>query len=640
MSGTLYFECESGISGDMAVAAMLDLGADAESLRKTLGSLEVDGFRIEIRDVLKSGIRAKDFDVVLDQDNHDHDNGYLYGHDNHDHDHHHDHDHDHDGEHHHHAHRRYGDIVRIIEGADMTPRARGISLRILTILGEAESEAHGVPLNEVHFHEVGAVDSIVDIVSLGVCLDSLDPDAVCFSDLYEGTGTVRCQHGVMPVPVPAVVNIAKANSLPLRITDSAGEYVTPTGAAFAAAARTCQRPKSFTIARVGIGAGKRESERSGILRAMMIVPEPSTDGILKLECNVDDCTGEHLGYASERLFAAGARDVSFSPVFMKKGRPGWLLTVICEESSRERLEDVIFKETTTIGIRRVAMDRTVLGREMKTVDTEYGPIRVKVCTSQGLKRSYPEYEDVAKASRETGVPFREVYEAACRSALRVLRAVPEVHQDAGPDLLLEVGAVHGDAGHLQGPVDQGGGAAVADQSVALVEHRLLDELRVDCGEPEELGEPLGEGLHHADELSLEACKTLDGHVGLDYGGEHRSVAEVVLVGVEDPGPDVREGLHGVPAPGRDGGHEGLVVIAHDVLGDLEVDLLLGADVAIEVRAGPGELLGDGGQGDLVVRPRVEERVGRRLDLLHALLLLLGTPGPYEIRHAISACRFP
>ena len=405
MNGTLYFECESGISGDMAVAAMLDLGADPDALTRALDSLDVDGFDIAIRDVMKSGIRAKDFDVVLDEDNHDHDAEYLYGH-----------HHEEGHRHHHHAHRHYGDIAALIEGADMTERARFISLRILRILGEAESEAHGVPLEEVHFHEVGAVDSIVDIVSLGVCLDSLDPDGVCFSELYEGTGTVRCQHGVMPVPVPAVVNIARAHSLPLRVTDSAGEYVTPTGAAFAAAARDCQRPRSFTISRVGIGAGKRESERSGLLRAMIIVPEPSTEGIVKLECNVDDCTGEELGYAAERLFAAGARDVSYSPVFMKKGRPGWLLTVICDEADRQGLEGVIFRETTTIGIRRVAMERTILRRTMEKISTEYGEVSVKVCTSDGLVRCYPEYEDVAAIARSRGVPFRDVYEAACRAS--------------------------------------------------------------------------------------------------------------------------------------------------------------------------------------------------------------------------------
>ena len=409
MNGTLYFECESGISGDMAVAAMLDLGADQDALMRALKSLDVDGFDIAIRDVMKSGIRAKDFDVVLDEDNHDHDAEYLYGH-------HHD-----EGHHHHHAHRHYGDIVSIIEKADMTERARFISLRILRILGEAESEAHGVPLEEVHFHEVGAVDSIVDIVSLGVCLDSLDPDGVCFSDLYEGTGTVRCQHGVMPVPVPAVANIARAHSLPLRITDSAGEYVTPTGAAFAAAAKDCQRPRSFTVSKIGIGAGKRESERSGLLRAMIIIPEPSTEGIVKLECNVDDCTGEELGYAAERLFAAGARDVSYSPVFMKKGRPGWLLTVICEENDRQELERIIFRETTTIGIRSKMLTRRILKREMMTVQTPYGAIEVKACDApdeKGVmhKRYYPEYDSVKRLALEKEIDMATLYRLAQNAA--------------------------------------------------------------------------------------------------------------------------------------------------------------------------------------------------------------------------------
>lgn len=387
---------------------MLDLGADRDSLMRTLDGLGMGGFRIAVSDVTRNGIRALDFDVMLDEDNHDHDAGYLYGEG---------HSHGHDG---HHAHRHYGDIEGIIRSAPMTDGARDISLRILRILGEAEAEAHGVPLGEVHFHEVGAVDSIVDIVSLGVCLDSLGIGDVCFSDLYEGTGTVRCQHGVMPVPVPAVVNIARTHGLRLRITDSAGEYVTPTGAAFAAAAGTRGVPRSFRILGVGIGAGKRESERSGILRAMVLETDED-DLVVKLECNMDDCTGEMLGHAAERLFAAGARDVSYMPVMMKKGRPGWLLTVICDEASREGMENIIFAETTTIGIRRVRMERSVLTRTSVTVGTPYGEVPVKVGTGRGVTRVHPEYEDVARISRETGVPFTDVSEAAVSAYRRVAR---------------------------------------------------------------------------------------------------------------------------------------------------------------------------------------------------------------------------
>ncbi len=408
MGRTLYFECISGISGDMAVAAMLDLGADEGTLLRIIDGMGL-GCSISIKDVEKSGLRARDFDVILEEDNHDHDMGYLYG------NHHHEHEHGH----HHHNHRHYTDIVDIIRSANLTPRAESIALRILRILGEAESEAHGVPLDEVHFHEVGAVDSIVDIVSLAVCIDLLDVDEVCFSELYEGTGTVRCQHGVIPVPVPAVVNIVRAHDIPLRITGSMGEYVTPTGAAFAAAVRTRERPASFSIGQVGLGAGKRESERSGILRAMIIEPEGTIGRVVKLECNVDDCTGEELGYTMERLFAAGARDVCYSPVFMKKNRPAWLLTVICGEELRRDLEDIIFRETTSIGIRRTYVDRTILDRDIVRVGTPYGEVSVKVCRSEGLVRYYPEYEDVAGIARSNGIPYREVYDLAVDACRRL-----------------------------------------------------------------------------------------------------------------------------------------------------------------------------------------------------------------------------
>ena len=413
----LYFECYSGISGDMAVAAMLDLGADREALDRALSSLDLKGFRTEVTRVSKSGLDVCDFNVILDEDNHDHDSEYLYGRG-------HVHGHTHGDEHHvleeiehphHHGHRGLPEILSIIDRADMTENAKSVSKRIFDIIGEAEAKAHGVPLEQVHFHEVGAVDSVVDIVSLGVCIDSLDVSDVCFSDLYEGTGCIRCQHGVIPVPAPAVVNIAEANGLRLRITDSAGEYVTPTGAAFAAAVRTRGVPRSFRIDRVGMGAGKRESERSGILRAMLITPAPETDTVVKLECNVDDCTGEALGFAAERLMREGARDAHYTPVFMKKGRPAYMLTVICSESDRERLERLIFEETSTVGIRRSVMDRTIMDRRIEEVDTPIGRVQVKVCTVDGIEKAHPEYESLAAICREKGIPYRDAYETVMTS---------------------------------------------------------------------------------------------------------------------------------------------------------------------------------------------------------------------------------
>lgn len=422
----LYFECYSGISGDMAVAAMLDLGADRDALDRTLSSLDLDGFRTEVTRVSKSGLDVCDFNVILEVDNHDHDMGYLYGHEHHhDHGHHGDHDeHDHDdhGAHHHgdhhHPHRGLPEILSIIDRADMTDSAKAVSRKVFEIIGAAEAEAHGVPIDQVHFHEVGAVDSIVDVVALGVCIDSLGVSRVCFSELYEGTGCIRCQHGVIPVPAPAVANIASAHSLPLRITPSQGEYVTPTGAAFAAAVRDSDVPASFTIDRIGLGAGKRESERSGILRAMLITPRSSEDTIVKLECNVDDCTGEALGFAAERLMREGARDAHYTPVFMKKGRPAYQLTVVCRESDRQRMERIVFEETSTVGIRRVAMDRTVMDRRIDEVDTPIGRVQVKVCTIDGIEKSHPEYESLAAICREKGIPFRDAYDIVMSSITR------------------------------------------------------------------------------------------------------------------------------------------------------------------------------------------------------------------------------
>ena len=269
MSKTLYLECCSGISGDMMTAALLDLGADEEVLRKALKSLPVDGYEIKISRVKKAGLDVCDFNVVLDatHENHDHDMEYLHGHQKEQRE---GHGHGHVS----HEHRSLADILKLIEMGDLTLRAKQTASDIFCILGEAEARAHGVPGDQVHFHEVGAVDSIVDIVSAAVCLDNLEITDVIVEELYEGRGTIRCQHGILPIPVPAVVNIAQKHHLNLRITDVEGELVTPTGAAIAAAIRTKERlPEHFSIQRVGMGAGKRSYACAGILRAMLICGE-------------------------------------------------------------------------------------------------------------------------------------------------------------------------------------------------------------------------------------------------------------------------------------------------------------------------------------------------------------------------------
>ena len=309
----LYLECYSGISGDMTAGALLDLGADREKLEKVLATVPAEGFRVEISTVQKSAVNACDFDVILDVDNHDHDMEYLFGHEehaqhhhehDHDHHHHHDHDHehdhhdhehdhhehdhhDHDHDHHHdhhdhdhhhhhdHVHRSLKDVLEIIQATEMTEEAREIASSIFTIVAEAEAEVHGKSIDEVHFHEVGAIDSIVDIISIAVLFDDLKTREnitdVIVPELYEGHGTVRCQHGILPIPVPAVTSIVRKNGIRVHMIPDEGEFVTPTGAAVVAALRTTDRlPESFIVKAAGLGAGKREYARAGFVRAMLL----------------------------------------------------------------------------------------------------------------------------------------------------------------------------------------------------------------------------------------------------------------------------------------------------------------------------------------------------------------------------------
>lgn len=404
MGNTLYLECASGISGDMTVAALLDLGADERVLRKALESLPVEGFQIQISRVKKSGIDACDFEVLLEEayENHDHDMEYLHG--------------SASSHHHHtHAHRGLAEILEIIRQTDLTKRAKELAEKIFRILAQAEAKAHGVPADQVHFHEVGAVDSIVDILGAAVCLDNLDITEVILPKLCEGSGTIRCQHGILPIPVPAVLNIVQEHRLPLQITQVEGELVTPTGAAIAAAVRTREKlPEKFVVKKAGIGAGKRAYACAGILRAMLLeTQEPEAgsvprDTVWKLEANIDDCTGEMLGYAMDLLFEAGARDVHYTPVFMKKNRPAYQLNVICGEEEIPKLEEIIFRETTTIGIRRLQVERSVLQREIKEVETSLGKAQVKVCNSDAGRQIYPEYESITRLARQHGLPYSEV----------------------------------------------------------------------------------------------------------------------------------------------------------------------------------------------------------------------------------------
>lgn len=421
MGKILYLECYSGISGDMTVGALLDLGASRERLEKALESLHVDGYHLHFGRKLKCGIDAYDFDVHLENGEHgDHHHDHEGEHDHH---HHHDHEgehdhhhHDHEGEHDHHhphIHRNLNDIYRIIDRMEEKEEVRELARKIFLIVAQAEAKAHGLPIDQVHFHEVGAIDSIVDIISTAVLIDDLHPDQVVVSPLAEGRGYVRCQHGVMPVPVPATAGIAAAYGLKLRLTDNEGEMVTPTGAAIAAALNSgADLPERYVIRKVGIGAGNKDFANANILRAMILEAETAVQEEKNpwvLETNIDDCNGEALGFVMERLLEQGAKDVWYTPVFMKKNRPAVLLSVLCKESDRERLEETIFLNTTTIGIRRYQTERTVLEREQIQVKTPWGEALAKVCRRSGYVRIAPEYESVKKICLEQGLPYEQVY---------------------------------------------------------------------------------------------------------------------------------------------------------------------------------------------------------------------------------------
>ena len=437
----LYLECNSGISGDMTVAALLDLGADRQILLDALSSLPLTGYSIEIKDVYKSGIRACDFNVILDHDNHDHDMDYLHGHahnmtDEHDHTHSHNlsdehgqihrHDHSmtvgdvhgHDTDesqqihHHHHDDRNLNDITKIIQTGQLSSGAKDLALKIFQILAEAEAAVHGKTLEEIHFHEVGAVDSIVDIVAVAVCIDNLSPSGIVISALTDGKGQIRCQHGLIPVPVPAVTAIAMQNDLTLNISDVEGELVTPTGAAIAAAVRTATTlPKEFRIRRIGFGAGKRDYAATGLLRAMLLQPlsKDTHDTILSLETNVDDCSGEALSYTMQLLLDAGALDAFCIPIYMKKNRPACLLKVLCNPEQRAEMESIIFRNTTTIGIRIQEMQRTKLPRKIFALETPWGMADVKCCTYGNDTYYYPENDSVSRLAKQNGTGFTEMY---------------------------------------------------------------------------------------------------------------------------------------------------------------------------------------------------------------------------------------
>ncbi|MCR4897157.1 MAG: nickel pincer cofactor biosynthesis protein LarC [Lachnospiraceae bacterium] len=432
---TLYLDCGMGAAGDMLTAALLELLPDPEGYVKKLNDLGIPDVTFTSEKSVKCGIMGTHMKVTVagveedeemfDHDHehdhehhHDHDHGHDHEHDHeHDHDHDHDHGHDHDHEHnhdhdhaHHHHHSSMADIRHIVEEHIHLPgNVVEDVMHVYGLIADAESTVHGVPVTEIHFHEVGTMDAIADIAAVCLLMREIAPEQVVVSPVHVGCGKVRCAHGILPVPAPATAHILRG--IPIYGGRVEGELCTPTGAALLRhfATRFGDMPV-MRVGATGYGMGKKDFPVANCVRAMLGETEDDTDSVLELSCNVDDMTGEEVGFAMEKLFAGGAREVYTVPVGMKKSRPGLLLRVICSMEDREKMIRLIYRYTTTIGVRETVMKRYILEREMDHVHTTCGDVRVKTSTGYGVKRRKYEYEDLARIAREQGISLEEARE--------------------------------------------------------------------------------------------------------------------------------------------------------------------------------------------------------------------------------------
>jgi len=394
VSRLVYFDCASGASGDMLLGALVDLGLPLDALRAELAKVPLGGYRLEARRVDRSGLQATKVDVVQEAERPDHHHGHRHEHT--------------------HAHRGLREILDLLERSALAAEVKDRAASLFRRLAEAEAAVHGSRPEEVHFHEVGAVDSIVDVVG-GVCgLAWLRADRFVASPLNLGTGTVTMSHGTFPVPPPATASLVKG--VPVYGAGE-GELLTPTGALLVTGHAASYGPlPALRVEGIGYGAGSRDSRgRPNVLR--LIVGEETGSSaaarVVVLEAEIDDASPQLLGPLIDALLAAGALDVFYTSIQMKKGRPGVLITVVGEPARREALEELLFRETTTLGIRRQEWDRTVLDREVVPVETAYGTIGVKVARRGGVVyNSQPEFDDCERAARARGVPVKEVWAAA------------------------------------------------------------------------------------------------------------------------------------------------------------------------------------------------------------------------------------
>jgi len=412
---TLYIECNMGAAGDMLLASLAELTGDVKACEEKLNSIGIPDITYEFEKSVKCGIEgthahvavygveedehmhehAHEHEVHEHHHEHEHEHGHDHHHEEHDHAHEHEHDHDHDGhshEHHHH-HTHMSDIENIIGGLNISDKVKSDALAVYGLIAEAESKAHGKPITDIHFHEVGTMDAVADIVGVCVLLEQIAPAKIIVSPLATGFGSVRCAHGILPVPAPATASIIEG--IPTYSGDVEGELLTPTGAAllkhFADSFGT--RPV-MAIEKTGYGMGKKDFAKANMLRAFLGEADNESDKVVEMKFNVDDMTGEEIGYATGVLMDSGALDVFTTSVYMKKNRPGILFTVLVKLEDKEKFAKLIFENTTTIGIRFSEMERFKLARREEKVMTKYGEVSFKVSEGFGVTKAKPEFEDI------------------------------------------------------------------------------------------------------------------------------------------------------------------------------------------------------------------------------------------------------
>ena len=393
----IYLDCSMGAAGDMLMAALYELLDDKQAFLDTMRGLGLPGIEISAEPAVKCGITGTHMKVLV------HGSEELDA--LHDHLHEHAHEHSHDHEHHHHT--ELHEIEHLMEHLSLPRAVRDDALAVYHRIAEAESKVHGRPVDQIHFHEVGTLDALADVVGVCLLMHLLAPEKVYASSVHVGCGQVKCAHGILPVPAPATALLLAG--VPIYGGAIQGELCTPTGAALLThfVTKFGELP-AMRLLKSGYGMGTKDFPAANCVRAMLGEQDAPTEEILELSCNLDDCTGEAIGFAMERLLDAGALDVYWTSVGMKKNRPGILLTCMCRPLDREKMVELLFRHTTTLGVRESAFRRYTLSRESKTIQTPDGDIRVKVSTGYGVAREKPEFEDLAKIARKTGKSLSEL----------------------------------------------------------------------------------------------------------------------------------------------------------------------------------------------------------------------------------------